>query len=311
MSAYTVTSRSFVVSGLNVKIYCHPSQSVCEAFAPLPPVSVLFFLHGRGSSLAVVEPIIEKVVMIAHSDDKKRDLYVVGLDLRNHGRRLVNEQANMSWSEGNPNHALDMYGIQLGTQRDLSHLIDFLPSHLFPHGERTIEQWGVAGISLGGHTAWLALAHEPRITFGIVILGCADYLALMSRRAAESEFELTPPTLPILPPSLVFLVRHVDPIYTPYTVNDSRNPFLGKKILVLRGAMDRIVPWTVMPVVLLRCRGYHKFYSHLPIFHVLALFGSTLVLCLAAQRERIGGLTRDVTRKASEITTWTRLARIA
>ncbi|KAF9494486.1 hypothetical protein BDN71DRAFT_1483035 [Pleurotus eryngii] len=241
MSAYTVTSRSFVVSGLNVKIYCHPCHSVCEAFAPLLPISVLFFLHGRRSSLAVVEPIIEKVVMMAHSDDRKRDLYVVGIDLRNHGPRLVDEQANMSWSEGNPNHALDMYGIQLGTQRDLSHLIDFLPLYLFPNGERTIVQWGVAGISLGGHTAWLALAHEPRITFAVVILGCADYLALMSRRAAESEFELASPTLP---PSLVSLIGQVDPIYTPYTVNDSRNPFLGKKILVLRGAMDRIVPWS-------------------------------------------------------------------
>ncbi|KDQ28626.1 hypothetical protein PLEOSDRAFT_1102666 [Pleurotus ostreatus PC15] len=257
MSAYTVTSRSFVVSGLNVKIYCHPSQSVCEAFAPLPPVSVLFFLHGRGSSLTVVEPIIEKVVMMAHSDDKKRDLYVVGLvsvvpllaKLSSPMGTQTTRKFHVIYMLSGPQRLildcrLDMYGIQLGTQRDLSHLIDFLPSHLFPHGERTIEQWGVAGISLGGHTAWLALAHEPRITFGIVILGCADYLALMSRRAAESEFELTPPTLPILPPSLVSLVRHVDPIYTPYTVNDSRNPFLGKKILVLRGAMDRIVPWS-------------------------------------------------------------------
>ncbi|KAG9219674.1 hypothetical protein CCMSSC00406_0006004 [Pleurotus cornucopiae] len=87
----------------------------------------------------------------------------------------------------------------------------------------------------------MKLAAEPRITFAVVTLGCADYLALMSRRAAESEFELTSPTLP---PSLVSLVHYVDPIYTPYTVNDSRNPFLGKKILVLRGAMDRIVPWS-------------------------------------------------------------------
>ncbi|KAF4574275.1 hypothetical protein EYR36_005608 [Pleurotus pulmonarius] len=223
MSAYTATSRSLVVSGLNVTIY------------------FLFFLHGRRSSLADVESIIEKVIMMAHSEDRKKDLYIVAIDLRNHGRRLVDEQANMSWSEGNPNHALDMYGIQLGTQRDLSHLIDFLPSYLFPSGERIIEQWGVAGISLGGHTAWLALAHEPRITFGVVILGCADYLALMSRPAAESEIELTSPTLP---PSLVSLVRHTDPVYMPYTVDDSRNPFLGKKILVLRGATDRIVPWS-------------------------------------------------------------------
>ncbi len=79
MSAHTATSRSLVVSGLNVTIYCHPSQSVCGAFAPLLPISVLFFLHGRRSSLADVESIIEKVIMMAHSEDRKKDLYIVAI----------------------------------------------------------------------------------------------------------------------------------------------------------------------------------------------------------------------------------------
>ena len=46
-----------------------------------------------------------------------------------------------------------------GTSRDVSFLIDFLPSYLYPSGERTISQWFVGGMSLGGHTAWYTLRH--------------------------------------------------------------------------------------------------------------------------------------------------------
>jgi len=45
-----------------------------------------------------------------------------------------------------------------GTAQDVSYLIDFLPSFLYPNDERTIVEWGVAGISLGGHSTWIALA---------------------------------------------------------------------------------------------------------------------------------------------------------
>ena len=44
-----------------------------------------------------------------------------------------------------------------GTARDVSYLIDFLPSFLYPNDERTIVEWGVGGISLGGHSTWIAL----------------------------------------------------------------------------------------------------------------------------------------------------------
>ena len=44
-----------------------------------------------------------------------------------------------------------------GTANDVSFLIDYLPAYLFPLGERTVDRWGVAGISLGGHSAWILL----------------------------------------------------------------------------------------------------------------------------------------------------------
>jgi len=36
-------------------------------------------------------------------------------------------------------------------------LIDYLPSYLFPTGEYEVVDWGVAGVSLGGHAVWLCL----------------------------------------------------------------------------------------------------------------------------------------------------------
>ena len=64
----------------------------------------------------------------------------------------------MNWVNGNPCHAQDMYSILSGTAHDVSMLIDYLPSYLFPNDDREITQWGVLGVSLGGHTVWLCLA---------------------------------------------------------------------------------------------------------------------------------------------------------
>lgn len=55
----------------------------------------------------------------------------------------------------------------------MSFLIDFLPAYLFPHDERTVSQWLVSGISLGGHASWITLrngAHTPSINSGIARL---------------------------------------------------------------------------------------------------------------------------------------------
>ena len=57
----------------------------------------------------------------------------------------------------------DIYAcITAGTAQDVSYLIDFLPSYLFPAGERKINQWLVGGKSLGGHSTWIALRHGRR-----------------------------------------------------------------------------------------------------------------------------------------------------
>jgi dienelactone hydrolase len=64
-----------------------------------------------------------------------------------------------------------------GTATDTSLLIDHLPSYVFNAVESPpIKQHLVLGISLGGHAAWQVLFADPRVTAGVVIIGCPDYI---------------------------------------------------------------------------------------------------------------------------------------
>ena len=78
---------------------------------------------------------------------------------------------------------------------------------------------------------------EPRLSVGIPIIGCPDYLALMRDRAKASGLQFRPP---ILPDSLLRLIEKENPVSALVT---GRNPFFGKKILVLAGGKDELVPW--------------------------------------------------------------------
>jgi len=84
------------------------------------------------------------------------------------------------------------------------------------------------------------LKNDPRITIGIPIIGCPSFLDLMLPRAAQ--YSLSGP--PTFPQSLVSYVQSNDPSSTKFTSPDpSQNPFIGKKILVLSGGADKLVPW--------------------------------------------------------------------
>ena len=71
--------------------------------------------------------------------------------------------------------------------------------------------------------------------------GCPDYLALISERAAQNGIPLEPP---YIPKTFLALVAQQDPATAPYTAADASNPFYGKKILVLSGEDDKLVPWS-------------------------------------------------------------------
>lgn len=48
---------------------------------------------------------------------------------------------------------------------------------------------------------------------------------------------------PYIPPSLTSVIGRLDPASQKYSANDTSNPFFGKKILVLSGKEDKLVPW--------------------------------------------------------------------
>lgn len=164
-----------------------------------------------------------------------------------------------------------------GTARDTSLLMDYLASFTFPNGEHTISENLVLGVSLGGHAAWSCLLHEPRISAGVVIIGCPDYLNLMVDRAQRSKLpawtRTDPPGQEILgseafPTSFVDIVRQYDPASlmlshvhgAPGPLRDGPLPeatekeqeelrplltrcLAGKRILNLSGGADKLVPY--------------------------------------------------------------------
>ena len=85
------------------------------------------------------------------------------------------------------------------------------------------------------------LRADPRVKIGIPVIGCPDYLALLASRAEHAGVTLTPPYVPA---SLLSIIRREDPAAVSIRASEaSANPFLGKKILVLSGAADKLVPW--------------------------------------------------------------------
>lgn len=242
MSAESLNTRTLAVGGIPVTVYSHAAAPQSQTALP---VTVVFALHGRYSRsdgkdiVAVIKECFKEAGARRENGVKPaRQLWIVALDHRNHGQRIVDKERNHAWSATDPakhneTHAVDMYAIQAGTARDVSFLIDFLPSYLFPAGENHVAEWGVVGISLGGHSTWILLREEPRITFGVPIIGCPVYTPLMAGRMRQTFG--TDLTAPRYPESLRAYVE---------TPREGPNPYLGKRILVLSGADDQLVPWT-------------------------------------------------------------------
>ncbi|KAK0862314.1 hypothetical protein LTR87_016627 [Friedmanniomyces endolithicus] len=128
-------------------------------------------------------------------------------------------------------------------------------------------------VSLGGHATWQLLLTEPRIRAGLVIIGCPDYVRLMTDRAIRSKLgtcmATDPPGLRFLgsedfPPPLLAAVEERDPagillgeldtvtgddhLHDPSLSEKHRLRSIlaqrlgGKKILCLSGGKDRLVP---------------------------------------------------------------------
>ena len=98
---------------------------------------------------------------------------------------------------------------------------------------------------LKGHATWIVLRDDPRVTLGIPIIGCPDYISLLTPRIAHNppsngQRELVGPAFPS---TLRQLIEREDPCAVDYRSHDPAvNPYIGKQILVLGGKDDDLVP---------------------------------------------------------------------
>ncbi|KAF8456441.1 hypothetical protein BDZ91DRAFT_786210 [Kalaharituber pfeilii] len=212
----------------------------------------------------------------------------VSFDQRNHGTREAAPLANLAFSSPppphphhhspNPAHAIDMYSIFHGTAVDLALLITYIRVYLEFHFNPpvpmtatttttlskprkyisipTIRDNIVLGVSLGGHSAYLAALHIPQVNAAISVIGCADYPALMTHRLRQCKL-LAPPELTgypnatggYLPPSFMSMLASTAENDGPSMLLAPPSPHVcpvsllkGKKLLVLSGKEDKLVP---------------------------------------------------------------------
>ena len=183
---------------------------------------------------------------------------------------MIDNQSNVSWKQGNPTHAQDMFNTYSGSAQDVSHLITHLPTYIPVKPAEHI----CGGVSLGGHATWQVLLAEPRVRAGMVVIGCPDYVRLMTDRAIRAKLasctKTDPPGSRFLgstdfPPHLIEAVERYDPaglllgeldvvtgddhLHPPSDSEKARlraimiEKLAGKKILCLNGGKDRLVPY--------------------------------------------------------------------
>lgn len=271
----TVSAQTYTIAGILVTVH---------GLAELPPnatsVACLWLLHPRLQKKETMAPIAGQViatwnarVKAGRAGKSPKGLIAVAFDQRNHGTREVDKLHNEAWRQGNPRHAQDMFSCYHGTATDTSHLMDHLESYIFTstNGPKITQNFAL-GISLGGHATWHCLLSEPRITAGVVGIGCPDYTRLMTDRARLSKrktyTESTPPGAdflgsPDFPPALQDAIAQYDPaglllpgMFNPTGADPTpqkaqldrlktllRERLQGKQILNLSGKADKLVPY--------------------------------------------------------------------
>ncbi|KAF8244832.1 alpha/beta-hydrolase [Wilcoxina mikolae CBS 423.85] len=220
------------IGGLQVTLY---------GLTTLPPtpctITLVSLLHPRLETASYMAPLASSILSAATTPT-----LCLSFDQRNHGTRLLDPLGNETWRGGNPKHALDLFSCYQGTAMDLSHIIDFLQPSTFPNSEHTITRHIVAGVSLGGHAAWVAAVTDPRIEAAGVIIGCPDFCALMEHRAGKSRLEaFTVGGSTQFPKTLLDTVRRYDP--AAMGVDEAVRRLKGKKVLCLSGGVDKLVPY--------------------------------------------------------------------
>lgn len=164
-NTYSVSKKSFAIAGILTTVY-----GLEELSEDIKNVACLWLLHPRLQTQACMEPLAVSNINgwnLRRGQRKKNELNIglvaVSFDQRNHGSREVNELANETWRSGNARHAQDMFSIYHGTSMDVSLLITYISSYIFPKSNYTITTHFVCGVSLGGHSAWVSFRYHSKI----------------------------------------------------------------------------------------------------------------------------------------------------
>ncbi|CAF9932269.1 MAG: hypothetical protein ALECFALPRED_005253 [Alectoria fallacina] len=270
-----VSKKTFCIAGIITTVY-----GLEELDTKVQDVACLWLLHPRLQAQECMEPVAASTINAWREgrpkpkNKKALGLICVSFDQRNHGSREVDALSNQAWRSGNKTHAQDMFASYHGTATDTSHLMNYITSYVFPTSEHFIVKHLVLGVNLGGHAGWHCIMHDSRITTAVVIIGCPDYVRLMSDRARLSKLatwtKSNPPGSSFLgstdfPKGLVEAVEKYDPaglllgevafrnddVYDRFpTVLEQKRllPLMkeslqGKRILNMAGGADKLVPY--------------------------------------------------------------------
>lgn len=270
-----VSQKTVCIAGIITTVY-----GPDELDAKVQDVACLWLLHPRLQTQECMAPVAASTVNAWREEKQKPKkgkalgLICVSFDQRNHGSREVDALSNEAWRSGNKTHAQDMFASYHGTAIDTFHLMNYITSYVFPTSQHVIVNHLVLGVSLGGHAGWHCITHDPRITTAVVIIGCPDYVRLMSDRARLSKLatwtDSDPPGSSFLgstdfPKGLVEAVERYDPaglllgeivsrdddVYdrVPTASEQQRlvplmkRSLQGKRILNMAGGDDKLVPY--------------------------------------------------------------------
>lgn len=176
----TVSKTTIPMAGLLVDVY-----GLEELSSPRPAthITCLWLHHQRNKARGRMGDFASRAVAAwneRRADPEcrapERGLVALAFDQRNHGSRLVDERANCSWKAGNDRHAVDMMGAVSGMVGDTQGLIDVVEGYLAVEGAEVDGHFAL-GVSLGGHSTWQTMFRDERVTAGVVIIGCPDYMS--------------------------------------------------------------------------------------------------------------------------------------
>lgn len=128
-----------------------------------PDIATVIYMHGRYQDVGAAEAAIRDLYNEIHKlkkskkEEDERDFLIVAFNAQDHGTRLTNETQRHDL-DVNPQFLYDQYAILLNNKDYASYIIDFLPTFLFPNGERNMTRWIAAGRSMGGHSTWHVLS---------------------------------------------------------------------------------------------------------------------------------------------------------